>query len=58
MAESRKYLGIHFQCCNVYVRAYIDKQGKKYTGQCPRCHKRVDVKVGEGGTNARFFNAS
>ena len=58
LAEPRKFLGIHYQCCNVYARAYIDKEGKKYVGSCPRCRKRVEVKVGKGGTNARFFNAT
>ncbi len=57
MAEKRKFLGIHFQCCNVYVRAYVNKQGTHYEGKCPRCPKRVEVRIGAGGTDNRFFNA-
>ena len=57
MAEKKKYLGIHFQCCNVYSRAYVNKQGTMYQGSCPRCAKHVEVKIGSGGTDNRFFNA-
>jgi hypothetical protein len=57
LAESRKFLGVHYQCCNVYSRAYVDKDGKKYTGSCPGCGKRVEVKIGKGGTSTRFFTA-
>ncbi|NLG18105.1 MAG: hypothetical protein GX556_12305 [Fibrobacter sp.] len=55
--ESKKFLGIHFRCCNVYVRIYKSKEGKSYRGQCPKCGKRVDVPIGEGGVSSRFFEA-
>ena len=57
MAEKRKFLGIMFQCCRVYARAYINKQNTAYSGMCPRCGKRVEFKVGRGGTDSRFFDA-
>ena len=57
MAEKRKFLGIHYECCNVYSRAYVNKEGTMYEGGCPRCGKRVEVKIGSGGTDPRFFNA-
>ncbi|MEE2657289.1 MAG: hypothetical protein VX733_02215 [Candidatus Latescibacterota bacterium] len=57
MTEKRKFLGVHYQCCNVYARAYLDKEGKRYNGACPRCGKRVEVRVGPGGTDKRFFSA-
>lgn len=57
MAEKRKFLGIHFECCNTYGRAYINAQKTAYRGMCPRCARRVEVKVGPGGTDARFFTA-
>ena len=57
MAEKRKFLGVHFQCCNVYARAYINKEETAYKGVCPRCGKRVNVKIGPGGTDTRFFSA-
>jgi len=55
--EKRKYLGIKFNCCNVYNRVYINKDGTAYTGFCPKCFRKVNIKVGEGGTDNRFFNA-
>ncbi|HON09866.1 MAG TPA: hypothetical protein PLE24_03275 [Chitinispirillaceae bacterium] len=56
-AEGKKFLGIHFRCCNVYTRIYKSKEGKSYRGQCPRCGKRVEVPIGEGGVSSRFFEA-
>jgi hypothetical protein len=55
MTEKRKFLGVHFQCCNIYSRIYINKERSAYAGACPRCHKRVQIKVGPGGSNTRFF---
>lgn len=57
MAEQRKYLGIMFECCGVYARIYANKEGTAYIGRCPRCMKPVKVKIGEGGTDNRFFKA-
>lgn len=57
MVEKRKFLGVHFKCCNVYARVYINRQRTAYQGACPRCGKRVDVKIGHGGTDTRFFSA-
>ena len=53
----KKYLGIMFQCCGVYGRIYENKDKTAYVGRCPRCLKSVRVKIGEGGTNNRFFEA-
>lgn len=55
--EPRKYLGIYFECCNVYGRVYQNKDKTAYSGFCPRCMRRVNIKVGEDGTNQRFFKA-
>jgi len=57
MAEKRKFLGVHYKCCNVYARAYINRQRTAYQGACPRCGKRVNVQIGHGGTDTRFFSA-
>lgn len=51
------YLGIMFNCCNVYGRIYKNKDKTAYVGRCPRCMRTIKVPIGEGGTNARFFNA-
>ena len=57
MSEKRQFLGIIFECCNVYGRIYKNKEGTAYVGKCPRCLKTVIVRVEEGGTNNRFFKA-
>ncbi len=52
-----KFLGVHFACCDVYTRVYLNRDQTAYEGRCPRCGKLVRMQVGEGGTDARFFTA-
>lgn len=54
----RPYLGILFDCCNVYARIYRTPDESAYSGRCPRCLREVTARVGEAGTDARFFRAS
>ena len=54
---ARKFLGILFECCNIYRRIYVNKDGTAYEGRCPMCYRTVKVKIGEGGTANRFFTA-
>ncbi len=56
--NKRKFLGVHFKCCNVYSRIYQNREGTFYVGRCPRCMKSVKAKIGEGGTSNRFFEAN
>ena len=55
--KKSNYLGIMFKCCNAYGRIYKTKDNTAYAGHCPKCMKSIRVKIGEGGTNTRFFNA-
>jgi hypothetical protein len=55
--EAKKFIGIMFECCNVYRRIYVNKNGTAYEGRCPKCYRTVKVKIGEGGTSSRFFTA-
>ncbi len=58
-AGPKPFVGLHMQCCNVYVRAYPNADRTAYVARCPRCGApvRIDV-VEEGGHTGQFFNAS
>ncbi len=56
-SASRRWLGIHFECCNVYARVWRNSTGTAYVGFCPHCTKQVRLPIGPGGTDARFFSA-
>ncbi len=55
--KNKTFLGIMFECCNVYGRIYKNKEGTYYIGRCPKCMRQIKIKVGENGTNQRFFRA-
>ncbi len=55
--ESRKFVGVNFACCDVYARIYVNHEQTAYEGNCPRCAKRLTLKIGPDGTNSRFFTA-
>lgn len=55
--QKKKFLGINFKCCNIYSRVYINKDGTAYDGGCPKCGKKVHVRIGTGGVDTRFFDA-
>lgn len=56
-SSGRSFVGVRFACCEVYTRVYINRQQTAYVGYCPRCSKKVTLKIGPGGTDARFFTA-
>lgn len=53
--QTKPFLGIQFNCCGVYGRAYQNRAGTGYEARCPKCLRRITFQVGEGGTDARFF---
>jgi len=55
--QRRKFLGVTFACCGIYNRVYINRDGTAYEGRCPKCGKPVKLRIGPGGTDARFFTA-
>lgn len=57
MSRNRRFIGVLFDCCGVYARAYRRGDGRFYIGRCPCCLRQVRFRVGEGGSDARFFRA-
>ena len=53
----RSFVGIHFACCEVYTRVYVNRDKTAYEGNCPRCSKPILIKIGLDGTDSRFFRA-
>jgi hypothetical protein len=53
----RPFVSILFKCCNVYQRIYLNRYGKAFVGWCPKCCRRVTVKVDPSGSDDRFFTA-
>jgi len=57
-SSGRPFISVQFDCCQVYSRVYKNREGTAYVGWCPKCARKVTVKVGAGGVNCRFFRAS
>ena len=55
--EKRPFLGIYFECCNVYSRIHLNPSRTAFVGWCPKCCGKAVVKVSPAGSKSRFFNA-
>jgi len=56
-ATGRKYISVLFECCGIYNRVYINRAKTAYVGWCPKCCRRLEVKIGPDGIDCRFFKA-
>ena len=55
--RGRQWVGIRFDCCDIYTRVYRNVEGTAYVGRCPQCLRGVRLRVGPDGTDSRFFVA-
>ena len=55
--KRKPFIGMKFDCCNVYIRIPLNRAGTAFVGWCPRCTKRVEVKVSKTGSSNPFFIA-
>jgi len=56
-ARNRPFISVHFSCCQIYQRVYRNGDGSAYEGRCPKCLRRVHVRIGPEGSSDRFFTA-
>ena len=57
-ARAKKpFIGVHFTCCKVYSRIYLNAAGTAFVGWCPKCAAKAEVKVSPTGSSSRFFTA-
>ncbi|MEX0876789.1 MAG: hypothetical protein WD114_04955 [Phycisphaerales bacterium] len=54
----RPWLGIRFVCAGAYQRVYRSADASRYMARCPKCGKSITFRVGQGGSNQRFFDVS
>ncbi len=55
--SGKRFIGVTFDCCQVYTRIYINKTETAYEGRCPKCLRKICVNIREGGVDCRFFSA-
>jgi len=55
--SGKPFVGVIFKCCRIYSRIYLNKKGDAFVGWCPRCSKKMTMRVSPTGSKERFFTA-
>ena len=55
--KKKAFVSVLFECCHVYAHVHRNRAGTHYVGWCPRCARKVQLKIGPGGTDNRIFRA-
>ncbi|MFM1919646.1 MAG: hypothetical protein RLZZ303_1280 [Candidatus Hydrogenedentota bacterium] len=54
----RPWIGMHWKCCHVYSRVYLNHAETHFAGNCPRCGAPVRLRAVRGaGSEERFWTA-
>jgi len=53
--NARPFVGVQFDCCGTYSRIYRNAAETAYVGNCPRCARKIELKIGPGGSSSRFY---
>ncbi len=53
---TRPFIHMHFKCCNVYARVYLNHDGTAFAGHCPRCAAPIRIPTGPHGSDAIFWS--
>ena len=56
-SSNRPWVGIHFECCDVYARIYRGADSPAYIGRCPQCGLPITIRVRPDGVNSRILRA-
>lgn len=54
---AKPYVSVYFRCCRVYARVYLNAKETAYAGHCPRCCRRLEVRIDPYGSDDRIFEA-
>jgi len=48
---------MHFKCCHVYSRIYVNRDGTAFVGRCPRRAGKATIRVSPTGSKPCVFTA-